>query len=227
MKRIAAIVLVLSAVVGMSSRDAWPAKKSCQPFEELRMALERNETDGDTEVVLFAQGQDEGLRSLVITGPGGKQVAEVRGSKRGVGLREFLLESAEPPDLDLVLRSFPEGTYQVRGRTVGGGCLAGSVVLSHTIAPATQLLTPAEDEVVAVDELVLSWTAVPGAVLYIVEIQNEDLGNEHTLQILPPTTSVAIPAALLVPGSAYQWGVAVQAADGNVTAVESTFSTAP
>lgn len=225
MKRIGVFAIALLAAA--AAQDAAARGRTCDAFSELRMTLERNETDGDTEVVLFAKGQDDGLSALWITAPNGRIVAAVLGDRRGIGLREFALESAEPPDLGRVLRSFPEGPYRMRGLSVEGDCLAGSVPLSHLIAPATQLLTPAEDQVVPIDQLVLSWSEVPEAERYIVELQNEELATEFSFQILPPVTSLAIPAAMLVAGSEYQFGVAVQTAEGNVTAVESAFFTEP
>ena len=49
--------------------------KDCLEFEELALTLEQNATDGDTEVVLFAKGGDEGLRRLTITAPDGRKLA--------------------------------------------------------------------------------------------------------------------------------------------------------
>lgn len=203
------------------------AAKTCLEFEELSLTLEQNATDGDSEVVLFAQGGDEGLRRLTVTAPDGRKVARIDGDRRGIGLREFLLESAEPPDLDAVLASFPEGTYTFAGKAVGGDCLKGTAPLSHTIAPATTLATPEEDEVVPIDSLVLSWTAVVGAERYVVELNNEDSGAEMTFEVFPPTTSLEIPPAVLAPDSEYQYGVGVRTAEGNLTVVERTFTTAP
>jgi hypothetical protein len=203
------------------------AARPCGEFEELVMTLEQNATDGDAEVLLFAQGGDEGLRKLTITAPNGRKVARVDGDKRGVGLREFLLESAEPPDLAAVLASFPEGTYEFAARTVSGECLKGEADLSHTLPPAASLLAPEPDEVVPVDALVLSWGAVEGAEAYVVELNDEDTGAEMTFLVFPPTTSLAIPAAVLTVGSEYQFGVGVRSADGNLTVTELTFTTAP
>jgi hypothetical protein len=157
------------------------------------MTLERNATDGDTEVVLLPLAQDEGLKQLEITAPNGRRVAKFDGDGRGIGIREFLLESAEPPDLDAVLASFPEGIYSFNGKTVTGDCLKGTASLSHDIVPATQLLTPAEDEVVQINQLILSWEAVEDVERYVVELNNEDTGSEMTFDVFPPTTSVAIP----------------------------------
>ncbi len=105
----------------------------------------QNATDGDAEVVLFAKGGDEGLKKLRIIAPDGRIVANVQGDHRGVGLREFSLESAEPPDFGAVLGSFPEGTYTISGRTVSGQCLAGRADLSHGFAPKTILRSPLQD----------------------------------------------------------------------------------
>ena len=201
--------------------------RDCLEFEELGLTLEQNATDGDTEVVLFAQGGDEGLRRLTITAPDGRKTARIDGDRRGIGLREFLLESAEPPDLDAVLASFPEGTYAFSGKAVGGDCLKGTAPLSHTLAPATTLETPEEDEVVPIDALVLSWAAVVGAERYVVELNNEDTGAEMTFVVFPPTTSLEIPPAALAPDAEYQFGVGVRSAEGNLTVVERTFTTAP
>jgi hypothetical protein len=225
MNRIACIALAASAAVAFAAPAS--AGRTCLEFEELALALEQNATDGDAEVVLFAKGGDEGLRRLTVTAPGGRKVARIEGDKRGVGLREFLLESAEPPDLPAVLASFPEGTYTFLARTVGGDCLRGEAALSHTLAPATTLLSPEQDESVPIDELVLSWSAVPEAVAYVVELNNEDTGEEMTFLVHPPAVSIPIPAGALAPDAEYQFGVGVQTASGNLTVVELTFTTAP
>jgi hypothetical protein len=203
------------------------SRTNCLEFSELALTLERNATDGDTEVVIFAKGQDAGLKRLIVIAPNGRTVAAFHGSQQGVGIREFVLESAEPPDLDAVLRSFPEGEYRISGRTVAGECIQGIASLSHEVAPATTLLTPGEEQVVSVNEVILTWGAAPGAQVYVVELNNETTGLENTFQVFPPTTSIAIPAHFLHAGSEYQFGVGVRSATGNITFVERTFFTAP
>lgn len=238
MKTIGILASVMFALNGLSAHGSESEDRherhekewqfaNCQPFSELRMTLEQNATDGDTEVVLFAKGQDDGLHALTITAPNGRKVAKINGDKRGIGIREFALESAEPPDLSLVLDSFPEGMYRMRGTTVTGECLAGSAYLSHKVAPAAELLTPAEDEVVSINNVVLSWSDVAAAAHYVVELENKTLGNRFSFQIFPPATRLAIPAAMLVADSTYQFGVAVRTYDGNLTLVETSFFTEP
>lgn len=218
------LALALPTIISpsLSGKD-----RPCLEFSELFMTLEQNATDGDTEVVLFVKGQDEGLERLTITSPDGRRITNIKADGRGIGIREFVLESAEPPDLDRVLASFPEGTYFVSGRTVSGECITGEMSLSHEIAPATELLTPEEDQVVPIDQVVLSWNAVAEAERYVVELNNEDTGAEATFDIFPPTTSIAIPAHFLQAGSEYQFGVGVKTETGNITFVETTFFTAP
>lgn len=220
-----ATTLGLVLALAMGAAPALAQRRACQEFEELHMTLEQNATDGDTEVVFFAKTETDGLRRLVVLAPTGRRVANFGGDKRGIGIREFLLESAEPPGLDLVLASFPEGTYAFSGKTVGGACVQGEAALSHSLAPATTLLTPGEDEVVPLDALLLSWTAIGGAERYVVELNNEDTGSEFTLEVFPPSTSLVIPAELLVADSEYQFAVGVKMPDGNVTFVELAFFT--
>lgn len=234
------LVLALAAATTGASADSagrdadddlahpsFRASLRCLEFSELRMTLERNATDGDTEVVLFAKGQDDGLKRLVITAPDGRRVANLRGDGSGIGLREFNLESAEPANLSLVLASFPQGDYYFFGRTVTGQCLAGSAPLSHRIAPASALITPAPGQVVGVNDLVLSWAPIGGVERYVVELNNEETGGEMRFDVFPPTTRLRIPPQFLARGSQYQFAVGAKMADGNITFVELTFSTAP
>jgi hypothetical protein len=151
----------------------------------------------------------------------------MQGDDQGVGLREFSLESAEPPDFGAILGSFPEGTYTIIGRTVSGQCLGGTADLSHEFARETILRSPMQDEDIPLGRgpLTLSWDAVPEAVRYIVELENESEGSEYTytFEIRAPTTSLEIPAALIAAGD-HLFGVFVVTESGNKTSVEVTFS---
>ena len=224
MNRMVLATALFTLMLGQTDRTA-SAKRECSEFEELAIVLEQNATDGDAEVVLFAKAGDEGLKRLRIIAPDERIVANVQGDDRGVGLREFSLESAEPPDFDAILRSFPEGTYRISGRTVSGQCIAGTTDLSHEFAPETILRSPMQDEDIPLGPLTLAWDAVPEAVRYIVELENESEGSEaqFTFEILAPTTSLEIPAALIAAGD-HLFGVFVVTESGNKTSVEVTFS---
>ena len=230
MNRIVQTQFAVLALVTLMAQPAVAKDRHCTSysnFSDLSMRLEQNATDGDSEVVLFAKGQDDGLKRLLILGPNGQRIADFVGNKRGIGIREFNLESAEPRDLSAVLASFPEGNYSFLGRSVIGECLKGSTFLSHQVAPATVLLLPRQDQIVSIDQLVLNWQAVANAERYVVELNNENTGSRFTFEILPPTTSLAIPAHMLKSGSLYQYVVGVKTDQGNLTSVELSFSIAP
>lgn len=197
----------------------------CEPFTELSIVLEQNATDGDSEVVIFAKGQDIGLDHFVVCAPDGNKVAKFKGDKKGVGMREFLLESAEPPDLNKVLASFPEGMYLFNGRTVEGGCLLGSAFLSHTIAPETQILTPGENQILNRSSVSVSWLPVDNAVVYVVELKNEDTEYALLVEVAAPATLFDAPASWFVPDTEYQVAVTVVTTSGNKTSVETAFFT--
>ncbi len=217
----AAAVLVLLGGLAVRAED-----RVCLEFTDLRMTLEQNATDGDTEVVLFAKGQDHGLKKLRIVCPDGRIVAEFLGNRRIIGLRVFALESAEPPELERVLRSFPEGTYRFVGRTVEDDCLRGSAFLSHAVAPETQILSPSEDETVPRDEVVVFWAAIPEAEVYLVEVKNEETENALLVEVPAPITSFEVPVSWLEPGVKHQVVVGVRIPSGNITNVQSAFFTA-
>jgi len=222
----AAVLVMLGGFTARAEDDHGNGSRVCLEFTDLRMTLEQNATDGDTEVVLFAKGRDEGLKKLRIVRPDGRTVAEFRGNRRTIGLREFALESAEPPELERLLRSFPEGTYRFAGRTVEGECLRGSAFLSHVIAPETEILSPGEDETVPRDEAVVSWAAIPEAEVYLVEVKNEETENALLVAVPAPVTSFEVPASWLEPGVKHQVVVGVRTPSRNITNVESAFFTA-
>jgi hypothetical protein len=218
--------LATAALVGLSQGcSSAGAKPACTELLDTRVALEENLTDGDAEVLIFAKAPDEGLRRLTVSNPAGVEIQVT--TPNALGQREFLFESAEPPDLDAVLSAFPQGSYGFSGTTVSGGCVKGSAEFSHVSAPPTTLLTPMSDEVVAGDQVDLSWTTVPEAASYVVELTHESSGAVYSFEIYPPQTSVHIPAELLSSGTTYTFAVATKATSGNLSSVELRFTTEP
>ncbi|MGH8311005.1 MAG: hypothetical protein ACRETX_14565, partial [Steroidobacteraceae bacterium] len=85
------------AIVLAGSASAGPPRPAPAPFEVASIIVERNATDGDTEVVLEALGGDDGLVYLAIRTPHGRPVVLLASPDRTVmGLREFKFESPEP-----------------------------------------------------------------------------------------------------------------------------------
>jgi hypothetical protein len=217
--------LSAAALIGLQGCSNDDAKSTCTDVLETRVALEENLTDGDAEVLIFAKAPDKGLRQLRVSNPTGVEIELT--TPNALGLREFLFESAEPPDLDAVLAAYPQGSYSFRGTTLSGGCVTGTAQLSHVSAPPTTLLTPRAGEVVAGDQVDLSWMTVPEAASYVVELTNGSSGAVYSLEVYPPQTSVHIPAELVSPSTEYTFAVATKASTGNVSSVELTFSTEP
>lgn len=216
----------LLVATGLNPISANAGDGYCEQFTDISIVLEQNATDGDSEVVAFAKGQDIGLDKFSVRSPDGRKIAKFNGDKRGVGMREFLLESAEPPELDKVLASFPEGEYTFNGRTVEGGCLSGTAYLSHILAPETIILSPTADAVIDRNFVNVSWMPVGNAALYVVELKNEE--TENALEVNVPATASTFdaPASWLVADTEYQVAVTVVTETGNRTSVENTFFTA-
>ena len=197
-------------------------------FEEATIIVERNDTDGDTEVVIDLTAGDEGLRTLNIRTPDGRSIARVAShDPSSGGMREFYFESPEPEG-DAILASYPEGTYIFYGRSTSGELFLSSAELSHSLPAAPTITNPVQDEVVGSDALTIHWSNVSGIAQYIVEIENESADPEQarTVNVPASLTSFDVPAALLVPGADYQVGIAAVGQNGNLTVTETTLSTA-
>ena len=201
--------------------------RQASEFEELGIIVEQNATDGDTEVVISGIAGDDGLRLLNVHAPDGRKILSLVASDRAtLGEREFHFESPEPPG-EAVLAGYPEGEYLFVGLSTAGERFRGSASLSHQLPGETTILHPVHESVIPADSLTIQWSAVPGIREYILEFENESADPEQalTLNLPPDTTSFEVPPALLVAGSDYQVGVQTVSDDGNIVAVEVTFST--
>jgi len=196
-------------------------------FEDATIRVERNDTDGDTEIVLTAKPlTDKGLARLTVLSPQWRKVVETDAPNRTQGLREFLFESPEPEESQ-ILRSYPAGTYLYFGTATDGQQFVGSATLSHELPGAPVIISPVEASAISPGALVISWAAVPDAAQYIVEFENESADPEESFSFIvgADTTSFAVPGTIVSPSSDYQVGVASVHENGNVVFVETTFST--
>src|SRR5687767_1304231 len=93
-----AILVLISASISFAS-EGWAAPRPwASEFDVATINVERNVTDGDTEVVISVVPADEGLKYLSIRAPNKRAVVDVFSLDRSVlGLREFDFESPEPP----------------------------------------------------------------------------------------------------------------------------------
>src|SRR6185369_1619561 len=94
------------------------------PFKIAKIYWEYNASANDLGVHVSLDGED--WRALKIVNPKRRSIFEVegRGAYRELGMTELFFEGAEPsldefPLADLLAR-FPEGEYEITGRTADG-----------------------------------------------------------------------------------------------------------
>ena len=201
---------------------------SSSAFQSATVRFEQNATDGDAEVVFEVNGGDVGLSSLTIEGPTGRRVAEFRdpGSST-LGMREFLFESPEPPDPDLVRASYPEGLYTFSGNTVTGDRLWSQATLSHRLPAPAVVLDPVDGaDVRASAHRRIAWEPVEEVARYLITIEQEDSDRVFSATIESTTSDFAVPEGFLQPGAEYQLAIGTVAPNGNRSFVESMFTVA-
>ena len=133
-------------------------------FPVASVHFEQNATDGDSEVVFEVKGGNDGLAELIVISPDGRTVVAFRAPDAStLGIRQFRFESPEPTDIKSLKAAYPEGIYQISGRTVAGARLIGEATLSHAVPATTAVLTPAPKATnVPARDLKVSWSVVKG-----------------------------------------------------------------
>ena len=107
------------------------------PFDVAQVFFELNNTDGDLGIHALIDG--EPWKRLQIEDQNERRVLNIglRGRLRRQGLTELFFESAEPPFDELTpakfFRRFPEGTYEIEGRTLDGVELESETDVSHAM----------------------------------------------------------------------------------------------
>ncbi len=114
------------------------------PFDEAEIFFELNNTDGDLGIHALIDG--EPWRRLIIEDPRERRMLNVRtqGRLTRQGLTEIFFESAEPTFDELspeeFFDRFPEGTYEVEGRTLDREELESETEVTH-VMPAPPMPT--------------------------------------------------------------------------------------
>ncbi len=207
-------MFALSALLALPAIPAY-----AESFESASIILERNVTDDDAEVVIFAKGGDGGLVRLSVLAPDGTAVADFSApGDEALGLREFLLESPEP-GIETIQSAYPQGRYTMIGVTAGGEELRADISFSHEMPAATGPTITARDGT----GLVVSWEPVKSATRYLLEIENDELGFTVQATLPGSVSSLDVPRSWLVPGMEYELGLATVNEAGNVSFAESEF----
>ncbi len=226
------------------------------PFAVASVFFELNNTDGDLGIHALIDG--EPWKRLKIEDPRERKMLDIKlkGRLRRQGLTELFFESAEPPfesdDPDEVtltprefFKRFPEGEYEVEGKTLAGDELESTATVTHVMpAPPTIFVSgiPLPDEcdegpVPVVNEpITVSWDPVTSShpeigrtdqtievVRYELVVEREHPALKFTVQLAPSTTQVQLPSGLANPGDLFKVEVLVREASGNQTATESCF----
>lgn len=199
-----------------------------QPFAVASIHFEQNATDGDAEVVFEVKGSDDGLAKLSVLSPDGRTVIDFTAADAATfGIRQFRFESPEPDDVESLKSAYPEGVYTFVGTTPAGDTLYGESVLSHELPGTTSLVRPDPDtEDVITTDLQITWTPVENLSAYIIYIEQDDLAVNITAKLPGSTTTFVVPDGFLLPGTEYQLGLGSVANDGNISFIETTFTTA-
>jgi hypothetical protein len=169
-----AVVVVLAggADVGRAEDEDRGRPRACRvPLDgqtteiaAAKLYIEYNATDDDVGVHGAFDG--EGWSELCVLDPDGRPMLAVKpeGALRDLTMAGIFFESREPPISEFSIAdlkaAFPEGGYEVRGKSFDGTILTGSADFTHDIpAPPTITAPQLAEEPEQTDGAVLSRTA--------------------------------------------------------------------
>ena len=219
------------------------------PFDVARIFFELNNTDGDLGIHAEIDGQE--WKNLKISDFRERKLLsiQVKGRLRRQGLTEIFFESAEPNFSDLppeaFFKRFPEGEYEIEGRTLDGEEMESEVEVSHVMpAPVENIRISgeaasedcdAEDIPVVAAPVVISWdpvttshpdlgaTGVVEIEYYEVVVEIDDTPFKSTSLVPAGVTEFAISDDLIALSDEFKFEILARDVNGNKTAVESCF----
>jgi len=233
-------VFLVAVLTPIWVATVWAGKEQL-PFDRAEIFLELNATDGDLGVQFFFDA--DGWEEITIVTPDGRKMVDikVKGNAGVIGLTEVFSESAEPSfdelSLEEFLALFPEGEYQLFGKTVEGDRLVGEATLTHDLPDPPEIVSPEEDEEVnSAAPVVIEWNLVadpdpPASVIigYQVVVEKDQEGEPElafSVDMPATATSVTVPPEFLEPGKGYKVEVIAIETSGNKTITEVPFETA-
>lgn len=250
--------LLLVPVIGLASGDRDDDDDEDEiEFAEAHVFFELNNTDGDLGIHALIDGDP--WKRLRIEDQNERKILDirVRGRLRRQGLTEIFFESAEPPFDELLPREFfarfPEGTYEIEGRTLDGIEMESETEISHLMpAPpeptvnGTTFVEICDDEDPAYVEpdpvfgvVVIAWEPITAThpdlgktgdisiynyqVVVEVEVGEDEFPSVLSVILPPGETSMTIPAEFIAQGEEFKYEVLAREASFNQTATESCF----
>ncbi len=226
MQILAGVTLLLGCyglALGAAKESTWSV-----PFDVARIYLEQNATDGDVEVVFEVQGGNEGLAKLAVVSPDGRTVIDFTAPDTSfLGIRQFRFESPEPRDVESLKSAYPEGVYTFTGKTASGDTFHGKSTLIHKLPAAAFFVRPrAGAQSVDAKDLKVTWTPVKHLAAYIMKIEQEEMGANLTARLPGTMTTFSVPDGFLRAGVKYELSIGTVSQEGNISFVETTFTTA-
>jgi hypothetical protein len=241
LKPVATAGFAIASLVPLAARDAVPAGEAARPmtipFDDARLKIELNATDGDAGLQFFVDA--EAWRHVTVTNPRGRKVMDVGADKviRNFGLSELFSESSEPSFDELPFaefkKLFPEGVYTFTGRDIEGRRLQSTFRLTHKVPDGPRITSPEAEATLSADDVTIRWRPVTTpagihVVAYevIVVADESGLGTaERTVDVTLPSTAthMDVPPEFLTPGG-YKVEVLAIERSGNQTLTEVAFT---
>jgi len=200
------------------------------PFKIAKIYWEYNASANDLGVHVSLDAED--WRRLKILNPNRRVIFDVegRGAYKELGMTELFFEGAEPSldefPLAGLLTRFPEGIYEIKGRTVDDNDLESEVQFSHAIPDGPSVSAAVGPG----DALVISWTPVtsppPGFPSKPITIVGYQVIVGLFLVTVPATTtSVTVPPEFVasLASGVQPFEVLAIEASANQTLTEGTF----
>ncbi|MGH7801419.1 MAG: hypothetical protein ACREOW_12475 [Thermodesulfobacteriota bacterium] len=242
------LTLFLMAMAGLTLGVTTPAAWAAE-FSEAELFFELNDTDGDLGIHASIDGGP--YTRLGIDDPKGRTILLTTASGRLAkqGLTQYFLESAEPPFDELppevFFSRFPEGEYEIEGRSLKGEEFGATVELSHVLAaPVDNIKVNGDDAaencdsdplpvVDANEPVTINWDPVEEShpeigesgevdiVRYQFFVEQGDL--KFSVDLPPSVTVFEVPLSITALGGTFKFEIIARTATGNNTAIENCF----
>ncbi|MGI9236118.1 MAG: hypothetical protein ACR2QZ_01890 [Woeseiaceae bacterium] len=238
---------VLGCATGFVSLSA-AASDDEIPWDEAELFFELNNTDGDLGIHANIDGGP--WKRLTIEDTRGRKILRInaRGRLRHQGMTQLEWESAEPTFDELTpeefFARFPEGTYEIEGRTLDGEELESEVEISHVMAaPVPDVTVNGHIAADSCDEsdlpqvtlpVMVDWGEVteshpdigtPGVSVdisrYQFFVERDDV--KISVDLESDVTEFPVPDAFLSEPGIWKYEIIARTEGGNNTAVESCF----
>ena len=219
------ITIAFSAIALAALGWQEPRRAPVLPLKEEALVLEYTASANEAVIKIEAESEEQ-LKFLQVHSPTGQLVFELRARNTHLHtLSGFVVEMQEAT-ADELLEMYPEGLYQIHGRSVDGKLARGYARLSHTLPLAPDIVYPYPEALVPTDDLILSWIPDDNVEEYVVSLE-QDENDGLTVHLPAGSREFRVPNGVLRPAVPTQFELGAIGPNGNVTLVEVEFVTMP